>query len=307
MKSKQINYAKERKTQGRLLGDAVREIAELVHSIADQQGIDLQERLTEASRKSEEEDDFLVERLKESVLPLFIGDQSGPARIGSGVLVRLGSKCFVFTAAHVMRDAGTAHLFAPAGAKGGKLVPLPPYLVHLSPPPPESDLDLGILEFQEPISGPFSRRVFLAGAEIDEDDRPDVHHIASFYLAVGYPASRTQLRVSKAERHIHQLLFRLSTSVVDAAEYEERKVSRSDHILLDFDHKEIKVAGRKASPPKLQGASGGGIFEISRNTRGCLLVGIATKNPSRFRLIVGTRIKHFLAMARELNALPPQI
>ena len=75
----------------------------------------------------------------------------------------------------------------------------------------------------------------------------------------------------------------------------------SDHILLDFDHKEIRVEGRRAAPPKLQGVSGGGIFHISRKALRGRLVAIATENRQRSRLIVGTRIKHFLAIVRTLK------
>jgi hypothetical protein len=78
-------------------------------------------------------------------------------------------------------------------------------------------------------------------------------------------------------------------------------MSKSDHILLDFDHNEIRVEGRHASPPKLQGVSGGGIFQISRKAMRGPLVAIATENRRRSRLILGTRIKHFLAMVRELK------
>ena len=80
-------------------------------------------------------------------------------------------------------------------------------------------------------------------------------------------------------------------------------MSQADHILLDFDHKEIQVDGRHATPPKLQGVSGGGIFQISRRTAQGRLVAIAIENRRTTRLIVGTRIKHFLAMVRQLTTM----
>lgn len=95
--------------------------------------------------------------------------------------------------------------------------------------------------------------------------------------------------------------FRCSTQPVDAAEYIQERMSKLDHILLDFDHKEIRVEGTRASPPNLHGASGGGIFHVSRKRMRGPLVAIATQNRRTWRLIVGTRIKHFLAMVRELK------
>jgi hypothetical protein len=152
------------------------------------------------------------------------------------------------------------------------------------------------------IIGAFEQHTFLADEEIDIDDRPDDQGFESFYFVLGYSASRTQVKVSRARRHIHQQSFRCSTSPVDAAEYVQEHVSQTDQILLDFDHKEIRLEGRRATPPKLQGVSGGGIFQISRKTTGEPLVAIATENRRRSRLIVGTRIRHFLGMVRELSA-----
>ena len=78
-----------------------------------------------------------------------------------------------------------------------------------------------------------------------------------------------------------------------------------DHMLFDFDHKDIAIGGRRVTPPKLQGVSGGGIFHISRSTFQGPLVAIATKNRRNSRLIVGTRLKHFLRAARQLRATAP--
>ena len=110
------------------------------------------------------------------------------------------------------------------------------------------------------------------------------------------------MKVSRAKRHIHQRSFHCSTYAVEAAEYLQEAMSQTDHILLDFDHKEIVIGGRRVNPPNLQGVSGGGVFHISRETKEGPLVAIATQNRRSSRLIVGTRVKHFLAMVRELKA-----
>jgi hypothetical protein len=115
------------------------------------------------------------------------------------------------------------------------------------------------------------RRVFLAGTEIDKDDRLD-DRVKSFYFVPGYSASRTQVKVSHAEHRIHQQSFHFATNPVAAAEYLQQRISQADHILLDFDHKEIVVEGRRENPPELQGVSGGGMFQISRDTYGGPLI-----------------------------------
>jgi hypothetical protein len=302
-KSKQVDFAKERRAQGRSLSGAVREVAALIQPLANQRGIDLQARLNEASARSSEEQRLVAERLLESVVPLFIDDSVGQLdRIGSCVLVRLDSDFFAFTAAHVVRDVGSALLLAPSEGRGGKLLPLPPCTAHLNSSGRDSDLDVGVLVLSANQLGPFRQHVFLASTEIDQDDRPDDQGLASFYFVLGYSASRTQVKVSKAKRRINQQSFHCSTYPVEAAEYLQAGMSQANHMLLDFDHKETVIGVKRVNPPKLQGVSGGGIFHISRDTKQGPLVVIATQNRRSSRLIVGTRIKHFLALVRELKA-----
>jgi len=302
--AKRIDFAKQRRDQGRSLSNAVREITTMVEPVAHQHGVNLQAILDEASARKEEEKRLLTERLQESVVPLFTYRDGQPDRIGSCVLVGLDSEFYAFTAAHVIRDAGSATLFAPSGGRGGKLQPLPPCSAHLKSSGGANDLDVGVLALGVCHLGAFQHHVFLAGAELDQEDQPDDQDdLRSFYFVLGYSASRTQVKISKAERRIHQQSFRFSTQHVDAAEYLQERMSKSDHILLDFDHNEIRVERRRATPPKLQGVSGGGIFQISKKAMRGPLVAIATENRRRSRLIVGTRIKHFLAMVRELKTI----
>src|SRR5580704_7440036 len=290
--SKRIDFAKQRRDQGRSLTSAVREIKAIMEPIAHQSGIDLRAILGEAAVRTEKENQLLTERLQESVVPLFIYRDGQPDRIGSCVLVRLDSEFYAFTAAHVIRDAGSARLFAPSEGRGGKLQPLPPCTAHLKSPGGAKDLDVGVLALAARHLGALQHHVFLAGAEIDQEDQPDDQDdVRSFYFVLGYSASRTQVKISKAERRIHQQSSRFSTQPVDAAEYLQDRMSKSDHILLDFDHEEIRVEGRRARPLKLQGLSGGGIFQISRKVIFFFNVATTTENRRRTRLILGTRIK----------------
>ena len=304
--SKRIDFAKKRRDEGRSIRSAVQKLAASIQPVANEQGIDLQARINEASARKSEEKRLLAERLQESVVPLFVSDPTGqPERIGSCVLVRLDSDFFAFTAAHVIRDAASATLLAPSEGKGGKLLPLPPCTAHLKSSGRDNDLDVAVLVLPTRQRGPFQQRVFLAGTEIDQDDRPDDRGLESFYFVLGYSASRTQVKVSRAQLRIHQRSFHCSTSPVGAAEYLQERMSEADHILLDFDHKEIVIGGKRVDPPRLQGVSGGGVFQIFRETTQGPLVAIATQNRRSSRLIVSTRVKHFLAMVRELKTIFP--
>jgi hypothetical protein len=303
------NLAKKRKTQARALSTMVENLAAIAAPVARMEGIDLQAQLAEASARRAEEQRQLAERLQESVVPLFMDDDQGrPDRLGSCVLVRLDSDYYAFTAAHVLRDVGSSRLSAPSTGKGGTLLPLPPSTGWLSPTTSDNDLDVGVLALPASALGAFERRVFLTGPEIDQADQPDDTGFASSYFVLGYSASRTQVKISHERFQIEQKSFHCMTSPVDAAEYARENVSQSDHLLLDFDHKDIVVAKKRVTPPRLQGVSGGGVFRISRDTRQGPLVAIAARNLRNSRIIVGTRLKHFLSMAREMKAtLPPNL
>jgi hypothetical protein len=302
--SKRIDFAKKRRDEGRSISSAVHELAALIQPIAHEHGIDLQARLSAAAVRKSEEQRLTAERLQGSVVPLFISNHAGqPERIGSCVLVHLDSDFFAFTAAHVIRDADSATLLAPSEGKGGKLLPLPPCTAHLKSSRRDNDLDVAVLVLPRWQLGAFQHHDFLAGAEIDQDDRPDDRGLESFYFVLGYSASRKQVNVSRPKLRIQQRSFRCSPKPVDAAEYLQEQMSEADHILLDFDHKEIVIGGRRVTPPRLQGVSGGGIFQIFRETKQGPLVAIATQNRRNSRLIVGTRVKHFLAMVRELKTI----
>jgi hypothetical protein len=104
---KQIDFAKQRRDQGRSLTSAVSELKGMMEPVAQQVGINLRAILEEASARKERDKQLLTERLQESVVPLFIYREGQPDRIGSCVLIRLDSEFYAFTAAHVIRDAGT--------------------------------------------------------------------------------------------------------------------------------------------------------------------------------------------------------
>ncbi|HKR32996.1 MAG TPA: hypothetical protein VJT08_21125 [Terriglobales bacterium] len=224
---KRIDFVKRRRDEGRSLNKTVREVVALTR----QHGIDLRAILAEASAKQSEEERRLTECLQESVLPLFVNLAGQPDRIGSCVLVRMESQFYAFTAAHAIQDAGSATLYAPSEGKGGKLRPLPPYRAHLKFSAGRNDLDMGVLALSAGQLGAFEHRNFLGAGEVDLDDRPDDRSLESFYLVPGYSASKTQLHVSKAQRHIYQQSFRCSTNPVEAAEYrQEQNVTSRSHL-----------------------------------------------------------------------------
>jgi len=285
---------------GELSGTRVQ--PELVQRVLDSLGLSPADLQAAAEADHGERGQKLAECLGQSVLPVFIEDERGrPERLGSCVLARVDSNFYAFTAGHVLQAAGSSRLWASPGGRG-KLTLLPCVIgYHTS----QTALDVGILPLRRRALGPFEQCVFLAGSELDEDDRPDDRGFSAFYFVIGYPASRSQVKVSHETYHIHQISFQLTTSPPTVDSYLHEALPQSDYLLLDFDQKDTRVAGKRVAPPKLQGVSGGGMFHISRTTVKGPLVAIATEHRRTSRLLVGTRIKHFLAAARQLNATAP--
>jgi hypothetical protein len=83
------------------------------------------------------------------------------------------------------------------------------------------------------------------------------------------------------------------------------KLWRAEHLVEDFDHKDTVVERKKVVPPKLQGVSGGGIFCIWRSSNTGPLVAIATEHRKRSCILVGTRVRYFVQVARELARTEP--
>ena len=101
--------------------------------------------------------------------------------------------------------------------------------------PGPADFEVGVLMICDSELDAFSERVFLSGADLDENDHPDDQSPLSFYFVPGYSASRTQVKASLATRQIEQTSFHCATNPVDSPEYIQERVSQGDHVVLDFD------------------------------------------------------------------------
>lgn len=268
--------------------------ARLLENAAREAGVDVDEM----RRRSQSQTVELAKRRQESVIPLFIERQPGrPDRIGSCVLVKLDSDFYAFTAAHVIEDAKRLPFWAPAGPKG-KLAFLPAKVAIKT-----DRLGVGIIPLRSSHLGRFAGYAFLTGsAQIDEANEPDDLSFTSYYFVLGYPASRTQTKINHGARQINLIDFHLSTSPPDPELYAKENLAPSDHIPLEFDPKNTLVNGTKITPPRLRGCSGGGVFHMSRFSYQGPLVAIATEHRASAKVIVGTRIKHFLAAARLIKS-----
>lgn len=169
------------------------------------------------------------------------------------------------------------------------------------------DLDFGIIPLSASGLGKLAQNIFLCSTDIDELDLPDERTLSSFHFVIGFPASRALSKIDHTKRAILQLSFSVATSPPDSGIYEKECVSPADHILVEFDRQRMVRKGQQFTAPDPRGLSGGGIFFIDKQTELGPLIAIATEHRSNSRVMVGTRIKHFLEAARRLSAEKPDL
>lgn len=97
----------------------------------------------------------------------------------------------------------------------------------------------------------------------------------SIYV-IGYPASNSQVRVNHADKTVRQTSFQF-TGLAEVEEvYRRESLSVAHHLVVEFG--DVRSGGQPATPPKLQGVSGGGMFHlVTREADATIrLVAIAT-------------------------------
>jgi hypothetical protein len=259
--------------------------------------VDIEAFLRESSAARGKRQHDLAESLKQTVLPVFIHDETGrPSHLGSCVLVRLDDRHYAFTAGHVIEDAGGAQLWA--AAANGKLERLPSIAQFSSANADEpGDIDIGIVALESGSLGPFAECKFLD--DIDAEGTAEHHWSDNSYFVMGYPGSRKQSETNHRRRKIHVKSFHLASNPPPGDPYKTEGLDRCLHLLVEFDYKDTLVERKIVRPPKVQGISGGGIFCISDNSNTGPLIAIATEHRKRSRILVGTRVRYFVQIARE--------
>jgi len=240
-----------------------------------------------------------------SVLPVFSHETEGPESVGSCLLVRIDGQAFVVTAAHVLQQLHeTTGRFVVA--VGGRLVRL--YAGGFVTNPDDA-ADVGLVPLVPAALSTFleAGAVLIEREMIDEAERGDgidlLNMVTNTYFVFGFPGSRSWSRVSHATRQIHAkgylVKLTLGTCFPDG-------VSPHEHLILDYDEKEILQDRERKQPPSIYGVSGGGIFRFQRGQPETMrLVGIAIERHKRERIIVGTRIMVAATLAREVIARYP--
>ncbi len=247
-------------------------------------------------------------RLTVPVRPLFTEDvyQRRVNPLGSCVLVSINDVKFAFTAAHVMRKDGFRNEFneVPMGlaTPGGRMVSFeraePVFSARLGNDP---DLDIGLVRFAPEIWSEHQDCEFLSTKDCERDHQDD-RSGKSFYLLIGYPGSRKMTKIETGQ--IKQRSVCIATVPASQKQYTNLRITPTNHLLLEYDERNVSYQGRRHLPPSLAGISGGGVFHVQKETNDVRLVGIITESHRSQGLIVATRIDSFFWLSAAYSCLP---
>jgi hypothetical protein len=268
--------------------------------------VDLAAVLQEAAAATAKRKLELAERLKQTVLPLYLQDEKArPWPFASCVLGKVEGRFYAFTAGHVLEKVvAPLTLWAPALNGKLELVPCSTGFVKRNKNPVR-DLDIGLIPLHASSLGPFAGYTFLEKTEIDDAENATYAFLRNFYMGMGYPCSARQSKVNYPALKLNPKSFQLHTNPPYKDLYEQEKFDKTRHVLVDFDRDDIRINRKRVDPPRLQGVSGGGIFCVSHETYQGPLIAIATDHRIEARVVAGTRIRYFIEEARRVNRTAP--
>ncbi len=209
----------------------------------------------------------------------------------SCVLLKLMNHRFLLSAGHVFVDR-RARLRIPN--QKGTLVALTPIQVFNTSNPDEKtddEFDVAVVPLGAEIAEQFDSSDFLT---VDDIDPNEVAKAGNTYAAFGYPTALTRRTDDGSQVRFNATTIRTR---IKGDIYKSLKVYRNTHFVVEFDRlKTARPDGRRVTPPKPPGMSGGGLFRIDANQ--AKLVGILIEWRDHKKVMVATHIAFCLALIK---------
>ena len=163
------------------------------------------------------------------------------------------------------------------------------------------ELDVGVIPLPRNAMVVFDGCSPIDESEINESYTVDHSIGRNSIFVMGYSASRSQFRVNHVDKAIKQSSLQFTGLAESQEIYDREAMSSGHHLIVEFGS--VRSGAQPAVPPTLQGVSGGGMFHlVTRDVDATVrLVALATEHRRSVELIVGTRIEHFLKLAREMK------
>lgn len=227
--------------------------------------------------------------------PIYAVDAKGAFEgCGSGIMLDVGPRTFLVTAAHVLDLHSTTSLFLP----GRPLVELTgvshrTFTQHLRR---DDKVDLGIVELSSATVAQVTNGTPVSADLIDLSDIPSW---LSVYGFVGFPASRNKRRPGGM---LQPSSVAIATTAVDTDRYSEVGASIGIHFVGEFAQNEaIDWEKGRVTAPQPTGMSGGGVWrlgrlpELERGVPRPALIGIGIEWHNSKRMLVAVRSSFLVA------------
>jgi hypothetical protein len=237
------------------------------------------------------------------VCPIVGVDKCGrPSLVGSGVLLKLGNRHFLFTAAHVLDESKSSTLYFAGNDDLIELIAAKSFRTSAPSGNRKDDkYDIAYLELDEQYVAQSSRYGFLSGASVDPNDLPNSR---KFYSYIGFPHSKAS--VIPDVRKFKPKMYSYSSNSPSEALYALLGFSTLTHVLVNFDKERVKAYdGQILTFPDPWGMSGGGVWrladlsKLSSRSFEPALVGIAIEYHKDQKILAATKIAFVLESVRK--------
>jgi hypothetical protein len=249
----------------------------------------------------------IISRMSRSSVPLcnVKGDQL-PTAGGSGVLLHVGKRRYLITAAHVVDAAIEGRVFAAImGANFVEVGSRKRWRTKRRDGATEDRTDLAIIDLDGLPEGVVAAVTFLDLEDLAPYYETDEREISTAFLAIGYPRS-------KQPKSLDGIHYRaLSYSFVSHREALPEKVSVGAdpllHIAIGYDKLGFEGIEPTSQMPKPEGCSGGGLWMIPKAMTSDApmpkLVGIMIENiPRPYDVILASRIWNIVGGLRAVSS-----
>ena len=242
--------------------------------------------------------DILSKRFLCSVRPIYgSNEQNKPYHIGSCVLIAVGAKKYLVTAAHVIDHNDRSTLYVAGTTNLVKIEAECIISKSIDGSRKNDKFDFAVMSLSDQVVQELGTGTkFLKESDILLATPKQ----RSLYLALGYPNSRN--KTNNLNLSVSQNPFVFSSTLVDNPDiFKGISVSAETHYLLDFCRKHSKDVNNKiVNSISPIGASGGGLFFIDavsnpenlRPGSGCTgkLVGILVEHHKTHKIILATKL-----------------
>lgn len=211
-----------------------------------------------AHRKQMERALDAPQRVEDAVLPIYwtLRSETKPEQVGSGVVVRIETEYFVFSASHVFDDIGSYALLIGTG-DGSRLAVLSGDRFSskkgLSETHADDPIDASVFHIQSGITD----KIKDVALTLEDFDLSQFDESNSVYMAAGFriKKSNTEGKNAKSKRECFPSIE------YGENEYLQLNINKNTHVALASEN-QVLMDGKWQTSPTLKGMSGGAIIRI---------------------------------------------